>query len=86
MTVFIAESGDYEQRSVDHVGISLDATVRAIRNDYARHGSVVIWNEVRQATHGTGWTLTGHITEQGGHRQTRPLETDHDITEWTVSE
>lgn len=87
MTVFVVESGDYEQRCVYHVAASLNAAVRAIRKMYTDHGSVIDNNPpVKTQWSDNEWNYSLLILEQGGHRLTTPIQSDYGIEEWEVAE
>ncbi len=75
MTVWMVESGEYEQRGVMFIAASKDAAIRAVKDSYADYK--VVWAE-------TDGGLAGTFEEL------QYLSTKHiayfDITEWTVKE
>ncbi len=64
MTVYIVESGDYEQRGVDLVADSMDAAARAIQRRYSSPPYVVEWKPVL-VVDGIG-TLVGEFADVPG--------------------
>ncbi len=62
MKVYVIESGEYEQRSVDGVAVSLEAAVAFVKTRYG--ANIVKWDDVAlQAYPGTDlviYELNGH--------------------------
>lgn len=80
MDVWIIESGEYEQRHIDGVALSLEGAVAFIK---ARYGLpyIVRWEEA--VPDGEDCSLVGHFSEVMG-KSTRH-DCSFDITKWSCA-
>lgn len=90
-TVFVVESGNYEQRGIDLIAESVDAAVEGLKeqheNFYAAHpqyaAPVTQWSSVE---HRAGMLSSGEIWEEWTIKETsRGSTTEHTITEWELT-
>lgn len=86
MKVYVVEGGEYEQRSVHHVAVSVPAAVHAIRASYAACGSVIAKDiPVTPCAYAeNAWSAMVTIRVQCGHRLVPPIQSHYDISEWDL--
>lgn len=67
MKVFVIETGEYEQRYVVGVAVSVDAAVRSIKETHKQPPYSIEWSAPEKDTHGDGWTLQGDFAARAGY-------------------
>jgi hypothetical protein len=73
VTVYVVESGEYEQRMIFGVFSSLDAACASIRRPYVAP-YIVRWDDAAVPNSYGGYTYTGHFTRVNGYCGDRPEE------------
>ena len=66
VTVYVLESGEYDQRTIDGVFSSLDAACESIRRPYGAP-YIVQWEDSAKQSGSGRYTYTGHFTRVNGY-------------------